>query len=203
MTDEIREIVDLTFGLRGRAIALDYGDRLWRELSMYLPWLEQSDFAGVHPLAGVSAGDTELYLTRRARLTLRLPREACEDALALVGAKLDLAGEVEVLASAPVRTLQPAKVLHSKFVEVGEADEHRFLAACVAQLASLDVAGELVVGRPHRAKLEQGELRGFGLMLHGLRPEESLRLQREGLGRERKRGCGIFVPHKAVAAVDE
>lgn len=203
MNDVGIEVFDLVFGLQGRSIALDYVDRLWLELSGKLPWLADADVAGVHPLAGVSAGDTELYLTRRARLTLRLPLAACEGARGLVGATLDLGGKVEVVGAAAIRALQPSKVLHSRFVEVGEVDEQEFLASCVAQMEALGVSGEMVVGRAQRATMGSGELRGFGLMLHGLRAEDSLRLQREGLGRERRRCCGIFVPHKAVAAVDE
>jgi len=41
----------------------------------------------------------------------------------------------------------------------------------------------------------------FSLMLHALPEEQSLRLQRCGLGPHRLLGCGIFVPHKSAAAV--
>ncbi|PIV74684.1 MAG: hypothetical protein COW56_04530, partial [Rhodocyclales bacterium CG17_big_fil_post_rev_8_21_14_2_50_68_7] len=42
---------------------------------------------------------------------------------------------------------------------------------------------------------------GFGLMLHGLSPEDSLRMQSSGLGTNRTLGCGIFIPHKSIAPV--
>ena len=35
-------------------------------------------------------------------------------------------------------------------------------------------------------------------MLAGLTPEQSLALQRQGLGAERKLGCGVFIPHKDI-----
>jgi hypothetical protein len=35
-------------------------------------------------------------------------------------------------------------------------------------------------------------------MLAGLRLEQSLALQRHGLGDERKLGCGLFIPHKGI-----
>jgi CRISPR-associated protein Cas6 len=197
------EIVDLVFGLRGRAIALDYADRLWRELSTRLPWLAHDEAAGVHPLAGVSPGDTEMYLTRRARMSLRLAREACAAAQALTGSRFDLGGEVEVLDAPTLRMLQPSKVLYSSFVAVGETDEGRFVATCREQIAAMGITGELIVGRAQRASDSERTWRGYSLMVHDLKPEHSLQLQRVGLGNERQRGCGIFVPHKALAAVNE
>jgi CRISPR-associated protein Cas6 len=196
------EVVDVVFALRGRAIVLDYADRLWRELRRHLDWLAGEAALGVHPLAGVSAGDTELYLTRRARLTLRLRRDRLSAVAALTGLGMDLGGEVAI-GAASQRALTPAKVLYSSFVTVGEVDEQRFLAICRQRLAAAGIAGQLVAGRARRAVGEDGEWRGFSLMLHGLTGENSLRLQREGLGDERVHGCGIFVPHKAVAAVDD
>ena len=38
-------------------------------------------------------------------------------------------------------------------------------------------------------------------MLHDLKLEQSALLQQVGLGEHRKLGCGIFVPHKSIAAV--
>ena len=45
------------------------------------------------------------------------------------------------------------------------------------------------------------EMTTFSMMLHGLGPEQSLRLQQRGLGPHRLLGCGLFVPHKSAAAV--
>ena len=196
------DIVDLVFPLRGQAIRQDYADVLWRALSARLPWLADDPMVGVHPLTGVSAGDHELYLTRRAKLTLRLPATRVEAARALTGSRLELAGEVEI-GAASVKPLAPIKTLYSSFVTLGVDVEADFLAACEAQLASAAIPAQLVCGKAHVGHGQDGEWRGFSLMLFGLTVNDSLRMQREGLGGERKRGCGIFVPHKSVAAVSE
>jgi len=52
-----------------------------------------------------------------------------------------------------------------------------------------------------RQRLEPGGLRGYSLMLDGLSAADSLRLQETGIGRHRRLGCGVFVPHKSAAAV--
>lgn len=194
------EVVDLVFALHGDAIALDYADSLWRAVRARLPWLDEDLAAGVHPLAGVSPGDRELYLTRRARLVLRLPIEKAEPARALCGARFDLDGAVEV-GEASQRALSQIKTLYSSFVTVGTAAEDEFIATCSARLSAAGIAAQLVCGKARVGRAPEGDWHGFSLMLFGLTVEDSLRVQREGLGGERKRGCGIFVPHKSVAAV--
>jgi hypothetical protein len=42
---------------------------------------------------------------------------------------------------------------------------------------------------------------GFSLMIDGLSPEHSLRLQMHGLGPLRSLGCGVFVAHRSAAAL--
>lgn len=195
------EVLDFVFGLQGRVVAIDYADRLWRGLLENMAWLADEPGAGVHPLAGVSSGNAELYLTRRARLMLRLPARRAKAAAGLVGQRLDLGGEVGVGAMSE-RRLWPAKVLYASFVSVGESDEGRFLERCQAELAAIGVgAPELVCGKARRSVGREGEWRGFSLMIAGLDAPTSLRVQHRGIGGERGRGCGIFVPHKSVAAV--
>ena len=194
------DIVDVVYTLRGESVALDYADRLLQALLARLPWLADEDRAGVHPLAGASPGDHVLYLTKRAKLALRLPAERADDARVLSGEILDLGGEVEV-GAASLRPLTPFKTLYSSFVTVGEADEYAFLDACGVQLKAMGIVVETICGKPRHGAGRHGQWHGFSLMLHGLSEDQSLRLQREGLGFERKRGCGIFIPHKSIAAV--
>lgn len=194
--------VDLVFVLEGRAVAEDYADLLWQSLRRALPWLEEDADAAVHPLVGTSPGRGELYLSGRSRLVLRVATEAAGRALALSGAELDLGDAVRV-GAATQRPLGETKVLYSHFVEVGQADEVAFLAECRRLLDAAEVGGEMVAGRPQRMRVGASDLHGFSLMLHGLKAAESLRLQHAGLGNERKRCCGVFIPHKGVASVGE
>lgn len=199
---EANEVVDVVFGLQGGPLALDYADLLWRAVQGRLPWLADEPGAGIHPLAGVSAGDAEIYLTRRARLTLRLPRHRVAAAEALSGSRLAL-GEGVLVGASTVKHLSQITTLYSPFVTVGLADEAAFQAACQAALAADGISARLVCGKAHVGRGGGSEWHGFSLMLFGLSIENSLRVQQQGLGGERKRGCGIFVPHKAVNAVGE
>ena len=195
-------VVDLAFALNGRAVADDYAELLWSGLRAALPWLADNAAAGVHPLSGISPGQGEHYLSRRSRLVLRLAKEDVERAQALSGMRLDLGSPVEV-GAATVRALGPAQVLYSSFVELGTADEPLFLAECRSLLAAMAVEGKMVAGKARSMTVAGRELQGYSLMLHGLGAAASLRLQHRGLGAGRKHCCGVFVPHKSIAAVGE
>lgn len=198
--------VDVQFALQGQSVPEDHADALWLALRAVLPWLESEPLAGVHPLAGLSPGENVWYLSRRSRLGLRLPRARAADAAALVGARLRLAEHEMAVGAAQVRELQVTPVLYAKFVAVGAASgtaiaEDAFLAACRTQLAALGMQPDLICGKARRARTADGMLSGFSLMLLGLSKDQNLALQCAGLGGERKRGCGIFVPHRSTTAV--
>lgn len=194
------DVVDLAFALTGADVPEDYADPLWRALRAALPWFEQDEAAGVHPLARIGAGQGRHFLSKHSRLTLRIAAARVDAARALCGTRLDVGGEIEV-GEAKLRPLVPAKVLYSPLVAAGPADEAAFIAECRRQLGALGIDAQFVVGRSQAMQAEGCRVLGFSLMLHGLRAEDSLRVQRAGIGGERKRGCGIFVQHKSIAPV--
>jgi CRISPR-associated protein Cas6 len=200
------EVVDLQFSLQGRAVPRDYADGLWQAVRKALPWLEEEALAGIHPLYGLSHGGEEWYLSRRSHLNLRLPRERVADAQALVGVQLDLAGGCIEVGKVTEKAITHTPVLYSKFVTLdadagGLPDEARFYAACQEELNKLELKPHSVVcGKRQLARASHGVLHGFSLMVTGLDEAETLRLMKHGLGVERKRGCGIFIPHKSNPA---
>jgi CRISPR-associated protein Cas6 len=199
--------VDLQFALQGHAVPPDYADVLWCAVREVLPWLEAETLAGIHPLSGLSPSAEGWYLSRRSHLTLRLARNLAAAAKPLVGARLQLGGHTVEVGAARVRELARAPVLKAKFVSFGPASddaakaEAAFHAACVEELAALGVPPRMICGKPQRTHTSEGVLTGFSLVLLDLKADAALLLQRHGLGGERKRGCGIFIPHKSMAAV--
>lgn len=193
-------VVDLVFPLSGSSIAPDYALPLWRFLRPAAPWLDDEPAAAILPISGVSVGDGVLYLGHRAQLTLRLPQHRVAAACALSGLRLDLGGPVDI-GEAGQRALRPGSAQYSPFVALASAGEEAFLEECGRRLKQWGIAAGLICGRAQSKRGEDGEIHGFSLMLHGLTPEQSLRLQTTGLGDARKLGCGIFVPHKTATAV--
>lgn len=195
------EIVDVVFPLRGGTIANDYADLLWQAVREALPWADEEPALAIHPLGRIGEGEGCRFLSRHSRLVLRLPTSRVGDAGALAGRSLDLGGTVKVDGEGKVRELALAKVVYSSFVTVGMAGEVEFVAECRRLLAEAGIAGEAIVGKAQEMRVGDEEVRGFSLLLHGLRGEHSLRLQGAGLGTQRKRGCGVFVQHRSVAPV--
>jgi hypothetical protein len=74
-----------------------------------------------------------------------------------------------------------------------------FLRAARAELDALGVPCRAICGR-HQVTEAQA-LQGYSLMLDGLSAAGALCVLQAGLGRHRRLGCGIFVPHKSAAAV--
>jgi CRISPR-associated protein Cas6 len=194
------DFVDVAFALKGEAIALDHAFALRDAVLRVLTWMGDLPDAGIHPLKGVTPSGDRLVVARRAQLLLRLPRRHAEAAQALSGATLHLGGAVEV-GAANVREFAPYPVLYSHFVDMGCEPEGEFVAEAARLAAATGIEARLIVGRRHSACSDQGSVSGYSLMLHGLSPEHSLRLQETGLGANRMLGCGIFVPHKSIAAV--
>ena len=200
---ERAEAVDVAFAVAvtGSALPEDYHFALLREITRHLPWFGSDREAGIHPLRGARTDYGVILLPRRAKLVLRLPASRADDALALCGRELEIAGRTMNVGAAAARALEPYGALYAQIVACDCADEGAFLASVGARLAELGAPCAPVCGRRRSIRASAREIVGFSLMLHGLAAEHSLRIQRLGLGEERKLGCGIFVPHRLAAAV--
>jgi CRISPR-associated protein Cas6 len=192
--------VDCAYSITGAGVERDYPADLFEALRALAPWLDDEPLAGVHPLRGLTPAAGSLLLGGRSRLLLRVPEsriDACEQ---LQGRSLDLPSPLAI-GRASCRELLAHPVLHAKLVFTGTGDEAGFVADVEREIASLGFDCEIIVGRRGEVRVGGEALAGFSLMLHGLPPEQSLIAQAHGVGLHRKYGCGVFVPHKSVAAV--
>ncbi|MBE0549208.1 MAG: type I-MYXAN CRISPR-associated protein Cas6/Cmx6, partial [Rubrivivax sp.] len=189
----------IAYAVAGAALPRDHRRELATAIERVWPGWAEIEGAGVHRL-NVSAGGGPLaLLSNRTRLMLRLPRERVAQAAALEGSELQL-GPCTLRVGAPQpRELRPYGTLYAHLVAADDADEAVFLQAVAAELSALGVSGRPICGR--RQLVEAGELQGYSLMLDGLSPAGALRVLEAGVGRHRRWGCGIFVPHKSAVAV--
>ena len=192
--------VDLAFAVTGTSVARDYPAALYGALRALAPWLDEEPLVGVHPIRGLTPSAGSLLIGGRTRLVLRVPAsrvEACED---LQGRALELPSPLHI-GRLSRRELLAHPVVHARLVITGADDEGDFVADIGRAIAELGLDCEIIVGRRGELRLGAELLTGFSLMLHGLSAAESLQAQAHGVGRHRKLGCGLFVPHKSVAAV--
>jgi CRISPR-associated protein Cas6 len=192
-------MIDVAFVLSGDPLPRDHRYALAQALEQALPWLADTPQVGVHGLNLVAGGGAEALVSGRTRLKLRLPRARGEAACALAGAELRLVGRSLRVGTAQQRELVPHHTLYAHLVASEDGDEPAFMRMVQRELERLAVRCRPVCGM-HRV-VEGGALPGFGLMLDGLTPDQSLTLLESGLGAHRRLGCGLFVGHKSAAAV--
>lgn len=195
-------MVDLAFALEGRVLPREHRELLATALEAALPWLAETPGAGVHRLNLAHGAGAQALLSLRTKLVLRVPRERADDAAALVGATLDLGGHPLRVGALHARELLPWGTLYAHVVAADAdvvPDEAAFMREVEGELRELGVPCRPICGRLQQ--LESGRLQGYSLMLDGLSAADSLRLQQRGIGRHRRLGCGVFVPHKSAAAV--
>jgi CRISPR-associated protein Cas6 len=192
--------VDFACAVTGDRINHDYPSGLHRALAAALPWLDDEPQAGIHPMRGLTPCAGRLMVGGRTRVVLRAPAQRAQDCARLEGARLEVPDPL-LVGRVSMRELLAYPVLYARLVVTGAEDEADFVADVERDVAELDLDCELIVGRRGELRTDAGRLVGFSLMLHGLAAAESLRVQELGLGQHRKLGCGLFVPHRSVAAV--
>ncbi|MBI3901851.1 MAG: type I-MYXAN CRISPR-associated protein Cas6/Cmx6 [Nitrosomonadales bacterium] len=200
MGNKIPDMVDMVFDLRGGLVPADYAFALWDEAAYILPWLEAEETAGMLPLRGSVSG-TDWLLPQRAKLVLRLPVGVASKAVALSGQELALGSCMLQVGKGKERPLQAYTTLHAQMVESAD-EEERFLADMEEQLRALEVSCKWICGKRHSVSGAGRSLDGYSLVLHDLKPEASLQVQRAGLGGNRRFGCGVFVPYKDISGLD-
>jgi CRISPR-associated protein Cas6 len=196
-----RPMVDVVFDVAGTTLPLEHAFVLWRATLRWLPWLEGDAGAGIHRLRTAPTGYGVELLARRAKLALRVPLQRTSDALALSNRTLDVGGSLLAVGAGVVRPLRPWATLHAQHVAAATGDEAAFQDEVAASLRAQGLACQFITGRRRTVAAGTRNIIGFSVVLHGLAPEGSLRMQSEGMGGERGLGCGIFVPYKSIAAV--
>ena len=192
-------VIDIAFAIDGGQLPAEPARALADALERALPWLVDTPDLGVHPLK-LARGGGQALLSNRTRLTLRVPRDRLDEVAGLAGVELPLRGGHLRLGTVQARELLPWGTLYAHCVAVGQStDELGFLQAAQDELEALGIRGRVICGLPRRGS--DGAVLGYGLMVDQLSADDSVALQRHGLGAGRRVGLGLFVPHKSAAAV--
>ena len=194
-------VLDLAFEVRGAPLPVDHRHALRDAITCALPWFADETAVAIHPLKSARGDDGALLLSARSRLVLRIPTERHAAAAELGGWVLEMADAHVTVGTSTPRPLLGHGTVYAHLVSGDIDDELGFTAAMRGELETLGIRGEVICGRCQTIGAGSRLLRGFSVMVHGLAPEASLRLQARGTGCDMKLGCGIFVPHRSAAAV--
>ncbi len=208
-------VQDLLFRIDCRTLPLDHAEALSNEIRRHLPWLDEEPQAAIHLIHVAESAngwmrpedpDSELlHVSRRTRMTLRLPSHRFEDARALSGKTLDIAGHELTVGDYHLRPLSKLTTIFARHVDTGGTeDEAEFMRLVAGQLRDRGISvKKMMPGRLHRHRTAEGDILTRKLMLSDLQIPESLQLQELGLGDRQLMGMGIFLPHKGIEAVNK
>ena len=207
------DIQDLSFRFECAELPLDHAGLLKKAVVDALPWMEHEPGAAIHTIHGAASGNgwsrpevdsrDLLQLSRRTRLYVRVPKNCVENAKQLQGMTLDL-GQFQInIGAAQNKMLSPSATVFARSVCSGCIDdEDAFISEVAGSLAQQGIqVTKMLCGLSHTIQTEAGMLAARSILISDLTIDESVLLQATGIGEHQLLGCGIFLPHKSLAAV--
>lgn len=187
-------MIDLWFPLVGRTLPSDHGYRLYGAICRVLPEMHGADWWGLHTVRGARSGAGVIVLPRQPRLGIRVAADQIARVLPLAGQQLEVDGHRIGLGAPTVQATSPDAALSARVVTIkGFTEPDAFKAAVERQLAEMEVSGAVVEVGPRKiVAIDDRKVVGFSLRVTGLTPEQSIKLQEQGIGGRRRMGCGLF-----------
>ena len=207
------DVVDLIYKIKCKQIPTTHAKELAQALFDALPWIKDEPEFGIHQIHGATSAngwerpaDGELiHLSKRSKMSLRVPKSRVEDAQKLSGKVLDVAGcEIEV-GVATKRMLNPLQTIFARYVAVPDGlDENEFIQWVAAELKLRNIhIQKLLCGMLHKVTTDDQQIETRSVMIADLDKQSSAALLERGVGPYRLYGCGIFMPQKGIKAVGE
>ncbi|MFT5219496.1 MAG: CRISPR-associated protein Cas6 [Planctomycetota bacterium] len=204
------DIFDLAFKVEGQYLHLDHAFDLALALEQLLG-AEVCQNIGVHQIRMAESGngwkrpedDGRIMLSHRARLVIRTGLAHQAQVSALSGQSLQLGDFTLGLGRAGKRPLSTLSTLHSRAIvaDDGQAEED-FLQQIAEQLADQGIrVSRMICGTSGTISMKDKTVFTRSLMIADLTAQESVLLQRNGIGEDQLLGCGLFIPHKGIDAV--
>lgn len=209
------DVQDLLFKIECKSLPLDHGFALSEQIVQHIPWIKDEPQAAIHQIHVAESAngwmrpedpETEvLNVSRRTKMTLRLPSSRLEDINALVGKTLDISGHQLKVGSFTTRKLSKLTTIFARYVDTqGSDDENQFLQNMDQLLKQHDIrVKKMMSGKLMIHQTCDGPLLTRKLFLSDLDVQESVLLQENGIGDKQLLGLGIFLPHKGIDAVNK
>jgi len=208
------DIVDINFKIKCAQLPLDHAYQLSEAIIKRLPWIESSESVGIHLIHGAESGngwirptnpDALIHPSRRTLFTIRTPQQHIDDVTALNGTSINICDASIEFSKPTIRKLSKLTTIFARYVLAEQVDdESAFLNEMIELLAEKNIRPKkMMSGRATTMRFPDKTLCARSLMIDGIDVTESVLLQQQGLGNGRKFGCGLFLPHKGIDAVNE
>lgn len=210
MDEALNDVIDMVFTVSGKTLPVDHAQSLSDAVIDVLPWVEHEPDAGIHLIHVAESGNgwerpegDLLYLSRRTKFTMRVPKNRVSDAEELLGKVLEVDGHELAFSKVVERPFVALPTQFSRYViGLPNEGENEFLQRCADELKQLGIpVRKMMAGKTHTFELPEGEILTRTLLVADLSPEHAILLQQRGLGEGRKKGFGLFIPHKGINSV--
>ncbi|MFP4123371.1 MAG: type I-MYXAN CRISPR-associated protein Cas6/Cmx6 [Coleofasciculus sp.] len=197
----IELFVNLSFSIQGQMLPADHGFGLFSALSKLCAAIHQQNEIQILTIPGIPDRQGKIALTDRSRLLIRLPITKIPSVYAIAGKRVHIGNHPIQIGIPRIEPLSAKSIVRSRIVTIkGYTEPESFLQAAQRQLNRLGVSGEVRIPlhrdqTPKRKaiKIQQDTIVGFTTEVSHLSEEDSLTLQRWGLGGRRHMGCGVFL----------
>tara|TARA_B100001559_G_C16379524_1_gene565916 strand:- start:82 stop:756 length:675 start_codon:yes stop_codon:yes gene_type:complete len=208
--NDTSKMIDVSFRIDCKTLPYDHACALSNEITKNMPWLLDDNLTGIHTLHGPESGNgwvrsekEEIFLSKRTRLVLRIPRSDIEKAKKLENVSVNVLGNTIKIGKSNTKAFLVVRDLISRFVLCDKNEtEEDFLLGVKKELFSHGVMIKKAICGKEKSFTIDGKNRFTrSLMIADLSKENSVLLQDTGVGTGRIFGCGIFLPHKSIDAV--
>lgn len=178
---------------------LDHGYTLFSAISHVVSALHSQPTWGLHLIQGARC-ERGFVITPQSTVSLRLPSEDLHLVCPLLGHTLEIFNTSYPLSrELHAQLLAPEPNLHSPLVVFRDTSEDApniFRDHVSRQLRDLGVSprAQFFLGRRRQMRVKGASILGYAVFVQGLSPEESLKIQTQGLGSRRHLGAGMFLP---------
>ena len=204
------EMVDLSFSVDCKELPYDHAYELSSEIIKLVPEIKNDNRNAIQTLHGPMSGNgwvradgENIFLSKRAKLCLRVRKDHADKIREIEGKKIKLFGNELNIGKSKIKSFLVVRDLFCRFVSCNEdLPEENFLEEVQTELRAYKVnINKALCGQSKRISFGEKYLYTRSLMIADLTKEEAVILQEEGVGKHRLFGCGIFLPHKSIDAV--
>ena len=206
------DMTDLSFSVDCKELPYDHAYELSSEILNLVPEIKNDKRNAIQTLHGPMSGngwvrpDSEnIPLSKRAKLIIRINKNQLNDIKNNIeGKEISLFGNTLKIGRSKVKNFLVVKDLFCRFVMSDhKTSEDDFLNIIQNELRGLNInIRKALCGRSMVISFGEKTLYTRSLMIADLSKEDSLKLQEEGVGDKKLYGCGIFLPHKSIDAVN-
>ena len=205
------DMIELSFSVDCKELPYDHAFELSSEILNLMPEIKNDKRNAIQTLHGPMSGNgwvrpdgQNIPLSKRAKLIMRINKSQIDHIKMIEGREINLFGNKLKIGKSKVKSFVIVKDLFCRFIiSDPNIDEDKFLELIQNELRQYNInLRKALCGQSKMIRFGSETFYTRSLMIADLSKKESLRLQEEGVGERRLYGCGIFLPHKSIDAVN-